>query len=139
MKKKIKSKAIKKTVPLTKSLGELMKDEDGFVSKETILKVGLSTVAALGIAGALTDISSGQSTTHTNAITTNNPQLIVPPTPISRRIHHINYIVSLLSSMGGLGGREKLMGLRSCVVVIGFLFYCSCQCRRQLGPGPAGR
>jgi hypothetical protein len=43
-------------VPLTKSLGELMKDEDGFVSKETILKVGLSTVAALGVAGALTDI-----------------------------------------------------------------------------------
>ena len=62
MKKKIKSKVIKKTVPLTKSLGELMKDEDGFVSKETILKVGLSTVAALGVAGALTDISSGDST-----------------------------------------------------------------------------
>ena len=55
MKKKIKSKAINKNVPLTKSLGELMKDEDGFVSKETILKVGISTVAALGIAGALTD------------------------------------------------------------------------------------
>ncbi len=76
MKKKIKSKVINKkvinkTVPLTKSLGELMKDEDGFVSKETILKVGLSTVAALGIAGALTDITSGQ-TTHNNVITTNN-------------------------------------------------------------------
>jgi hypothetical protein len=68
MKKKIKSKVIKKTVPLTKSLGELMKDEDGFVSKETILKVGLSTVAALGVVGALTDITSGQSTTHSNVI-----------------------------------------------------------------------
>jgi hypothetical protein len=69
MKKKIKSKAINKKVPLTKSLGELMKDEDGFVSKETILKVGLSTVAALGVAGALTDITSGSQTTHTNALT----------------------------------------------------------------------
>ena len=70
MKKKTKSKAVKKTVPLTKSLGELMKDEDGFVSKETILKVGLSTVAALGVVGALTDITSGQ-TTHNNVIVPN--------------------------------------------------------------------
>ena len=73
MKKKIKSKIIKETGLLTKSLGQLMKDEDGFVSKETILKVGLSTVAALGIAGALTDISSGDSTTHTNTIAPGAP------------------------------------------------------------------
>jgi hypothetical protein len=72
MKKKKTSKAIKKTVPLTKSLGDLMKDEDGFVSKETILKVGLSTVAALGVAGALTDVSSGQ-VTHTNSIASGTP------------------------------------------------------------------
>ncbi len=75
MKKKIKPKAIKKAVPLTKSLGALMKDEDGFVSKETILKVGLSTVAALGVVGALSDISSGDcggvnQTTHANVIGT---------------------------------------------------------------------
>lgn len=68
MKKKIKSKAINKKVPLTKSLGELMKDEDGFVSKGTILKVGLATVAALGVAGAMTDISSSAVTTHRNVI-----------------------------------------------------------------------
>ncbi len=73
MKKKIKSKVISKTVPLTKSLGDLMKDEDGFVSKETILKVGLSTVAALGVAGALTDITSGETTTHNNVITPGSP------------------------------------------------------------------
>ena len=72
MKKKIKNKVIKKKVPLAKSLGELMKDEDGFVSKETILKVGLSTVAALGIAGALTDMSSGQ-VTHNNVIPPGSP------------------------------------------------------------------
>jgi len=70
MKKKRKNKVINKTVPLTKSLGDLMKDEDGFVSKETILKVGLSTVAALGVAGALSDISKGFATAHTNSIAT---------------------------------------------------------------------
>ena len=81
MKKKIKNKVIAKKVPLTKSLGQLMKDEDGFVSKETILKVGLSTVAALGIAGALTDMSSGQ-TTHNNVIT--------PGSPVANCAQHTN-------------------------------------------------
>ncbi len=78
MKKKIKSKVISKTVPLTKSLGELMKDEDGFVSKETILKVGLSTVAALGVAGALTDLTSGQ-TTHNNVVQTHADNPAIAP------------------------------------------------------------
>ena len=73
MKKKIKSKVIKKTSPLVKSLGELMKDENGFVSKETILKVGLSTVAALGIASVLSetasaDLSVVNVSTHNNAL-----------------------------------------------------------------------
>ncbi len=76
MKGKKKNKVSKKVVELksslTKSLGDLMKDEDGFVSKETILKVGLSTVAGLGIAGALTDFASGQ-VTHTNSVVANNP------------------------------------------------------------------
>lgn len=72
-KTKIPKKTLHKTPPsVKKSLGELMKDEDGFVSKETILKVGLSTVAALGITGALTDISSGQNDiTHNNTVTPN--------------------------------------------------------------------
>ena len=65
MKKTKRSKVIKKTIPLTKSLGELMKDEDGFVSKETILKVGLSTVAALGMTSAFTDTAQSQ---HTNVV-----------------------------------------------------------------------
>jgi hypothetical protein len=77
MKGKKKNKISKKKVvelksPLKKSLGDLMKDEDGFVSKETILKVGLSTVAGLGVAGALTDFASGQ-TTHSNTVTAHNP------------------------------------------------------------------
>lgn len=82
MKEKKKSKIIKKTVPLTKSLGELMKDEDGFVSKETILKVGLSTVAALGMVSAVTDISSGQ-VTHTNTVSTVPPASCVNHTNVT--------------------------------------------------------
>lgn len=66
MKNLPKKKIVKKTVSLTKSLGDLMKDEGGFVSRETILKVGLSTIAALGVAGAVSDMSSAQS--HTNSI-----------------------------------------------------------------------
>lgn len=50
-----------------KSLIGLVKDEDGFVSKETILKVGLSTVAALGVMGALSENSTAQ---HTNSFST---------------------------------------------------------------------
>lgn len=66
MKKQNKSKVVKKAnkiVSLKKSLGDLIKDEDGFVSKEAILKVGLSTVAALGMSGVLADTSHSQ---HTN-------------------------------------------------------------------------
>ena len=77
MKKKIKSKAIKKTSPLAKSLGELMKDEDGFVSKETILKVGLSTVAALGIASVLSETSSADLSVVN--LSSHNNALIVDP------------------------------------------------------------
>lgn len=76
MKPKKKNKVIKKTVPLSKSLGELMKDEDGFVSKETILKVGLSTVAALGVTGVLTEIASSQ--THANMIQTHADNAAIP-------------------------------------------------------------
>ncbi len=65
------TKVPQKTLPaVKKSLGELMKDEDGFVSKKTILKVGLSTVAALGVAGAL-DVSAADSVTHNNVVTPN--------------------------------------------------------------------
>ncbi len=68
MKKQKNNKTVKKvnkTVSLKKSLGELIKDEDGFVSKETILKVGLSTVAALGMSSVLSDTAHSQ---HTNTV-----------------------------------------------------------------------
>lgn len=78
MKNHPKKKVAKKTVSLVKSLGELMKDEEGHVSRETILKVGLSTVAGLGAVGAFTEMASGcanictclpAACTHTNLVT----------------------------------------------------------------------
>jgi len=90
MKKKIKSKVIKKAVPLTKSLGELMKDEDGFVSKETILKVGLSTVAALGMTGAFSSDVQGlgpaEEIFHNNTIALNPTHTCVNHTNVTT--HH---------------------------------------------------
>jgi hypothetical protein len=82
MKTPKKSKVAKKKVSLAKSLGELMKDEDGFVSKETILKVGLSTVAALGVTGMVTDIVSSDVVTHTN--------LVSPHVPPDNCVSHTN-------------------------------------------------
>lgn len=58
-------KAAKKSVPGKRSLNALMKDEDGFVSKENILKIGLTTVASLGVVGMLTD-QAHATYTHTN-------------------------------------------------------------------------
>jgi|CXWL01.1.fsa_nt_gi hypothetical protein len=82
MKAKKKNKVLTKTkIPnktlssVKKSLGELMKDEDGFVSKETILKVGLSTVAALGIAGGVADVSAADHTNHVNNVGSSGQQI----------------------------------------------------------------
>ena len=81
MKRNKDKKVIKKLFPLTKSLGELMKDEDGFVSKENILKVGLSSIAALGVVGLLTDQSHG-AIVHTNTVT---------PDPSGTCANHTNH------------------------------------------------
>lgn len=87
MKSKKNNKAVKtKSVPLIKSLGEMMKDEDGFVSKKNILKVGLSTVAALGISSALTDISS-HAQFHSNSVHNN---VAVPHSPPDVCVDHTN-------------------------------------------------
>lgn len=75
MKKKRNGGIGNKKVPLTKSLAGLMKDEDGFVSKGAILKIGLSTVAVLGATGVLTEtthtnlVHAQCTTTHTNVVT----------------------------------------------------------------------
>ncbi|NTV30156.1 MAG: hypothetical protein HGA80_08770 [Candidatus Omnitrophica bacterium] len=54
-------KSVKKAGELKKSLKDFLADEDGYVSKETVLKLGLGTVAGLGALGALANAQS-----HTN-------------------------------------------------------------------------
>ena len=63
---KKRDKKSKELLPM-RSLKDLVRDEDGFVSKETILKVGLMTAAGLGAWGSVADASSRH---HANQNTT---------------------------------------------------------------------
>jgi len=65
-----KRKSLKKSAAIKKTLKDFMADEDGFVSKETILKVGLATVAGVGMLGALSGAAA--KTTHTSHASHNN-------------------------------------------------------------------
>jgi hypothetical protein len=65
--------ALKKKKPLkqesiVKSLKGFVKDEDGFVSKDTILKVGLSTVVGMAALGVATDAAAADHTSHQNSL-----------------------------------------------------------------------
>ena len=51
-----------------RTLKDFIKDEDGFVSRKTILKIGLGTISALGILGSLSNVIAGHTNhaSHTN-------------------------------------------------------------------------
>ena len=49
-----------------RSLKDFLADEDGFVKKETILKIGLATVSGVGMLGAMTEFSSAGHSNHPN-------------------------------------------------------------------------
>jgi len=51
---------------LKKSIKHFIKDENGFVSKENMLKIGLGTISALGIISALSNSFAAHSNTHAN-------------------------------------------------------------------------
>ncbi len=62
-----KRESLMKTSEIKKSLNDFLANEDGYVSKETILKIGLGTVAGLGILGGLAANASHTShAQHTN-------------------------------------------------------------------------
>ncbi|MFA5008432.1 MAG: hypothetical protein WC546_04350 [Candidatus Omnitrophota bacterium] len=64
MNKKITHEKFKKTIK------SFIKDEDGFVNKNKILKIGLGTVASVGILGSLSDAYAQNHCTlvvHTNS------------------------------------------------------------------------
>ncbi|MCK9573113.1 MAG: hypothetical protein M0R20_01750 [Candidatus Omnitrophica bacterium] len=49
-----KSKDKKKGRTFKKSIKHFIKDEDGFIEKEKIIKIGLGTISALTVVGSLT-------------------------------------------------------------------------------------
>jgi hypothetical protein len=65
-----KRKSLKKAAEIKKSLKDFLADEDGYVKKETVLKIGLATVAGIGMLGALTGAFA--STAHSNHSSHNN-------------------------------------------------------------------
>lgn len=62
---KAKKTKFPKKAAITKALKEFVKDEDGFVSKETILKIGLSVAAGMATFGAATN---AEAQVHTNNV-----------------------------------------------------------------------
>lgn len=75
---KIKAKKSRMFEESERSLQEFLKDEDGFVSRESILKAGAVVVASVGAIGAVSDMlfACTTSTVHSNSITVvyqNNP------------------------------------------------------------------
>ena len=69
-----KKKRLPKKEDIVRSLKGFVKDEDGFVSKETILKVGLSTIAGLAAFGAASDAGARQPdhANHSNNLNNGN-------------------------------------------------------------------
>ena len=75
MKKKTSGK--KKFQEIKKSLKDFMADEDGFVKKENILKIGLGTITALGIMSSLVSTVNAHSShvSHVNTSFLNYQQV----------------------------------------------------------------
>jgi len=69
--KKIKRK--KKFNNFKKNIKDFIKDEEGFITKDNILKIGLGTISALGIVSSLTNSFAGHSShpSHSNALNQN--------------------------------------------------------------------
>lgn len=70
MKKKIKRKKFNN---IKKTIKNFIQDEEGFLSKENILKIGLATISALGVLGSLSNSYAG----HTSHGVHNNLNYLV--------------------------------------------------------------
>ncbi len=89
----VKKKIVRKKIAvIEKSIKGFLADEDGFVSKETILKVGLATAAGLGVIGAMTGGASGHSSHNSRDITTHNDQAIYDSSGACYKITHTNQV-----------------------------------------------
>lgn len=59
-------KKARKFSNLKKSVKDFINDEEGFITKENILKVGLGAVSALGVLSTLTNMAAAAHTNHTS-------------------------------------------------------------------------
>lgn len=73
-----------------KSIKNFMQDENGFITKKNMLKIGLGTISALGIIGSLSNSFAGYTdhASHTNSFD-DNPTL-VGDSLVKWRITHSN-------------------------------------------------
>lgn len=66
-----KNKGKRKFNNLKRTLKGFMKDEEGFITKSSILKLGLGTITALGVLGSLSNAFAGHTShaSHSNVNT----------------------------------------------------------------------
>ncbi|MCK5344321.1 MAG: hypothetical protein KAR20_12995 [Candidatus Heimdallarchaeota archaeon] len=67
---------MKKRKVFKKKLEDFIKDESGNISRDKVLKIGLGTIAALGIMAAMT---SDMASAHTNHTSHNNSNPVLGP------------------------------------------------------------
>jgi len=71
-------KSKKKFNNFKKNIKAFMQDEEGYITKKNILKIGLGTISALGIIGSLADAATNHAS-HNNH--SNSTGLIQGPAP----------------------------------------------------------
>lgn len=66
----MKKNSKKRFARIKKDLHSFIKDEDGYVSKENILKIGLGSISALGVLGGVSNAYAGHSNhpSHANSL-----------------------------------------------------------------------
>lgn len=80
-----------------KTIKGFIRDEDGFVSRKTILKIGLGTISALGIMSSLSNAVAGHSN---HASHTNDASLVGPNRVGSTNCFRVNVYHSSHPSHG---------------------------------------
>lgn len=81
---------------INKKLKDFIKDDEGFISKKTILKIGLGTISALGVLSSLTNVSAQAHASHTSH--NNSPYVVNEPVPgtncqrfVAAHVSHVSH------------------------------------------------
>ena len=85
------SKKNKKFKEFKKSIKNFVSDEEGFVSKDNIFKIGLGTISALAVLGSFSNSYAGHTSHASHANTANIVEQPVPGTSCSEyAVDHTN-------------------------------------------------